>query len=90
MSNVRRSEGEPHNRLTRIADRVGDLVAADPEFVDGDRCIVFVDDDENGGLGLFGYENDVDAIAAMLTHLKALFEANGKTLAIVPFEGGQG
>ncbi|HEY1437346.1 MAG TPA: hypothetical protein VGG82_07575 [Casimicrobiaceae bacterium] len=88
MSDARRTEGEPHDRLTRIADRLLAVVEADLEYRDGDKCIVFMDDGKRGGIGIHGYDSDVDAMADLLVHLKAIFEANGKTLMVMPVRGG--
>jgi hypothetical protein len=64
---------------------------AHPEYRDGDKAIIFLDSDveQRGGLVMAGYEDDTDALAAIFLHLTAVFEANGKTLRIVPL-GGDG
>jgi hypothetical protein len=51
-----------------------------PEYRKGDKCIVFLDDHENGGMVLSGYNDTNEAMADLLMHLKALFKANGKTV----------
>jgi hypothetical protein len=86
MSDAQRSVGQPHDRLTRITDRLLTAVAADPEYQEGDKCIVFMHDDGRAGIGLHGYDedNDIDAMADLLIHIKAIFEANGKTLMVMP------
>jgi hypothetical protein len=91
MSQATRSH-QPHDRLTRITERVISTIEADPEYREGDHAIVFMDDGNRGGIGMHGYESDTEAMADLLLHLKAIFEANGKTLTLVPFErgGGQG
>lgn len=89
MSDAKRTEGEPHDRLTRLCDVMTRALEADPEYRDGDKVIVFLDDGDRGGIQLFGYESDVDAMADLLTHLKAIFEANGKTLMIMPIGSDQ-
>jgi hypothetical protein len=67
-----------------------DAFEAHPEHRDGDRCIVFLDDHERGGLQLHGYDDDAEAMAAILSHLKALFEANGARLEIHALATGMG
>lgn len=85
MSDVHRSEGEPHDRLTRIGNRIGLQLEHDPEHVEGDRCVIFLSDGERA---VFGYDSDNEAIVDMLMHLKAVFAANGKTLVIAPLRKG--
>jgi hypothetical protein len=90
VSDARRTEGEPHDRLTRIGDGMIAAFDSHPEQLHGDRAMIFLDDgDERGGIALAGWENDAEAVAALLLHLKALFEANGRTLLIAPL-GGDG
>jgi hypothetical protein len=88
MSNAKRSEGQPIDRLTRLADAMTRALEADPEYHDDDKAIIFLDDDKHGGIVLFGYDEDFDAMANLFVHLKAVFEANGKTLMIVPVGDG--
>lgn len=49
---------------------------------DGVKAIVMLDDGARGGICLHGYDDDVDAMADLLAHIKALFEANGKTFMV--------
>lgn len=86
MSAPRRTE-EPHDRLTRLCAAMTDALDAHPEHGD-EKCIVFLQDGKRGGLQLHGYEDDTDAMVDLFLHLKALFEANGKTLMFAPL--GQG
>ena len=85
----RRTEGLPHDRLTRIADRLLTVVEADPEYQDGDKCIVFMDGDNHGGLGMHGYDSDTEAMVNLFVHLKAIFAANGRTLMVMPIGSDQ-
>jgi hypothetical protein len=83
---VRRTE-EPHDRLTRLCAAMTDALDAHPERRVGDKCIVFLDDGFRGGLQLHGYDQDSEAMADLFIHLRALFEANGKTLLFAPLRG---
>lgn len=83
----RRTEGEPHDRLTRLCAAMTDTLDAHPER-GNEKCIVFLNDDDRGGLQLHGYERDTDAIADLLIHLRAIFRVNGKDLQIHPLRGG--
>jgi hypothetical protein len=88
MGSAKRTEGEPHDRLTRMCDAAIQAFEAHPEHRDGDKAIVFLDDGGRGGIVLHGYDSDVDAMADLLMHLKALFEANGRTLMVIPVGEG--
>jgi hypothetical protein len=90
MTRPTRTEGQPHDRLTRLCDAMTTALEAHPEYRDGDKAIIFLDSDvdQRGGLVMAGYEDDTDALAAIV-HLTAVFEANGKTLRLVPL-GGEG
>lgn len=79
---VQRTE-EPHDRLTRICDEMTVTFDSHPEHRDEDKCIVFLDDGERGGLVLHGYENDIEAMVDLLMHLRAMFRANGKSLDVM-------
>lgn len=80
-----RTEGHPHDRLTRLCAAMTDALDAHPERGD-EKCIVFLqsEHDQRGGLQLHGYHDDTEAIADLLMHLRAIFQANGKQLLIAP------
>jgi hypothetical protein len=79
---------EPHDRLTRLCAAMTDALDAHPEHGD-EKCVVFLQDGERGGLQLHGYDDDAEAIADVLFHLQAIFAANGSQLLIAPL-GGEG
>jgi hypothetical protein len=85
MANEHRTE-EPHDRLTRLCQRVLELLEAEPEY-DGERCVIFISGEGNGGLMMHGYENDSEAVADVLIHLKAIMAANGRQMIIAPIKG---
>lgn len=83
MAHEQRNEGEPFDRLTRMAERMVNGLEADPEYARADiRAIVFIDSDveRRGGLVLHGYDDDSDAMAAILSHVKAVFATHGVEL----------
>ena len=88
MSGARRTVGAPHDRLTRLCDAMTSTLVRHPEYGADVRCVVFLQNDERGGLQLHGYNDDVEAVADVLLHLRAIFEANGKTLIIAPLAKG--
>lgn len=90
---VRRTEGGPHNRETRIVAIVQEAIVAalaeHPELeAGGEKLIVFMDGQERSGLVLHGYEDDTEAMVNLFMHLKAIFKANGKELGFMPLAGG--
>jgi hypothetical protein len=86
VSDEKRTVGEPHDRLTRLCAAMTDALDAHPER-GPEKCIVFLQDEERGGLVLHGYEDDSEAIADLLLHLRAIFRANGKQLLLAPLGG---
>jgi hypothetical protein len=53
-----------------------------------EKCIVFLQDSERGGMVLHGYDDDTEAITDLFLHLRAIFEANGKQLMFAPLREG--
>ena len=74
---------EPHDRLTRICDDMTKTFDEHPEHVDGDKCMVFLDNGKVAGLVLHGYEDKTEAITDLLMHLQAMFKAAGKQMDIM-------
>lgn len=83
LDKATRSEGEPHDRLTRICDAMSATMDAHPEVHENDKAMIFIDDGKRGGIVLHGYESDVDALADLLTHLEAIFKANGMEMHLM-------
>lgn len=73
---------EPHDRLTRLAGVMTEALDADPEHGD-EKCVVFLQDGDRGGMVLHGYEDHREAVADVLVHLQALLAANGYDLQIM-------
>ena len=82
-SNARRSK-RPIDRLTRLCDAMTDALEAHPECDDTVKAVIMLDDGERGGIVLHGYDDDTAAMVDLIMHLKAIFEANGKTLMVMP------
>jgi hypothetical protein len=80
---------EPNDRLTRLCAAMTAALDAHPERGE-EKCVVFLQDAERGGLQLHGYEDDTEAIVDLLTHLKAIFESNGLEFRIIPMAHGPG
>jgi hypothetical protein len=77
---------EPHNRLTRLCEAMTDALDAHPER-GSEKCVVFLQDGDQGGLILHGYDDDVDAMADLLLHIRAIFRSHGKEMFILPMGG---
>jgi hypothetical protein len=88
MSDVTRTEGQPHDRLTRLCAAMTAALESAPEYAPTVKCVVFLDDRDRAGLQTFGYEDDLDAAVNVFMHLRAIFEANGKTLLFAPLGSG--
>ena len=89
MPDARRTENDPHDPLTALTVP---MLRALREQLGGSevKAMIFLDDTEagRGGLVLDGYDSDADAMVNLIMHLKAIFEANGKTLVIAPLRQG--
>lgn len=77
---------KPHDRLTRLCGAMTDALEAHPER-GKEKCIVFLQDEDLGGLQLHGYDDDTDAMVDLFLHLRALFASNGKTLKVLTADG---
>lgn len=73
---------EPQEPSTRLANAGVAGVEADPEHADGVRVIVMVVAEGRGGVAVSGYDDadSAEPLADMLSHVTALFAAQGKTL----------
>jgi hypothetical protein len=78
----------PHDRLTRLTAAMTDALEANPERGD-EKCVIFLtsDDDGSGGLQMFGYDDDAEALADLLGHIEAIFESRGMGFRIVFADG---
>lgn len=79
----------PKDRLTRICDKMTVTFDMHPETRPKDRCMVFIDDGEMGGIVLHGYDDQVEAMTDLLLHLRAIFRSAGKEFDIM-FMGEDG
>lgn len=80
MSDERR-ELEPFDRLTHMANEMIEDLPEDVQAI-----VLLTDGDWNGGV-LAGWETDIDAVAHMIQHLKAIFKTNGTTMSIMTEDG---
>lgn len=78
-------ELEAHTLLTSLTDVMVKALEADPRS-EGVKCVVMLDDGKLGGICVHGYENGTDAAVDLFIHLRAMFNAVGKELSILPIE----
>lgn len=83
-----RTEGEPHDRMTRLGAAMIDALERMPEYAPGVKAIVLLHDEERAGTILHGYDSDAEAMAEIFVHLAAVFGANGKRLMIASIGSG--
>ena len=72
---------EPTDRLTTLA---GEMMEGLPDDV---KAIVMLTDDEKHGVGMTGWDDDLEAVAHLFMHLKAMFAANGTTMSLMNEDG---
>lgn len=90
MSKPRRSEGEPHDRLTKLCDEMTDVIAEKGKEAADVKGVLMLQDGEKGGLVMYGYDDDKEAMVDLIIHLTVIFEANGKKLVMAPLRGNPG
>ena len=73
----------PTDRLTRICEAMSFTFEHHGEHRETDKCMVLLDDDENGGIVVTGYEDGAEAMTDLLMHLRAIFKAHGKRLDLM-------
>lgn len=59
-----------------------DALMANDESTGDEKVIIFLQDSERGGIQLYGYDDESEALADLFIHMKAIFEASGKQLQI--------
>jgi hypothetical protein len=88
---TKRTEGEPHENLTVLANEVLKAIEGHPSRTDDLRAIVCLFRDEGegedarhlSGIGISGYEDDAHAIAELFAALRAMFHAQGVNMDIL-------
>jgi hypothetical protein len=88
LSRTDRVGEAPTDRLGRIAAAMLEAAEAHPEYRDGDRVIVMLDDDvEKRGMlahGGYGEDEGADAFVNLLGHVDAIAQGNGVRLDFIP------
>lgn len=72
---------EPQDRLTELCAEM--ISALDrPENADV-KAIVFLSDDERGGIAMQGYDDTSEGLADLFVHVKAIFQSMGTDLDFI-------
>jgi aspartyl aminopeptidase len=79
---------KPFNRLTHLCAHMTEALESAIEAETGEdltpvKTIVFLEDEKGAGIQTFGYTDSIEAMTALFIHMKAIFEAEGKTLDFV-------
>jgi len=83
---------EPHDRLTRICDRLTVAFDNDPEVEESDKVIFFVSNDERSGIVTHRFQGEDwnsiinQEVSYLFMHLRAMFQSMGKDLLIAPIK----
>ena len=75
----------PFDRLTELADEMEKPL--DRPENDDVKGIIFLHDAEKGGIAMSGYDDAMEGVADLMIHLKAIFEANGKSFGVMTDQG---
>jgi len=85
------TDDEPHERLSRIGDAMFNAAHAHPEWREGDRLIIMLDEAEVQAFCANGYESPGQMITAALIQINALIESQGGRMHVIPMpHGGEG
>ena len=75
----------PFDRLTHLCDQMEKAIEIEEnKDVKG---IIFLHDADNGGISVFNYEDDTEALADLLIHMKAIFASKGKMFGVMTDQG---
>ncbi len=78
----------PIDRLTELAERIG--AALDDSEHDDVRAAIMLDDGHMGGIMFHGYDDQAEALTALLEHMRAVFAASGLRLELVTIPNDPG
>jgi hypothetical protein len=76
------SSHEPMDRLTRLSEEM--TTPLDREENSDVKAIVFLNNGERGGIQIYNYDNETEALTDVFIHMKAIFNSMGKDLEFVP------
>lgn len=73
--------GEPFDRLPHLSAEMTEPLDR-PENADV-KAIIFLGDEEKGGIQLHGYEDQIEAMVDLFVHMKAIFASMGTELVLI-------
>lgn len=73
----------PQNRLAMVGNALSKVLPVVPEYLPGDRAIIFVSDETCSGITVHGYDDLDEAIVELFMHLRAMFQATGRDLDFI-------
>lgn len=81
MRDARRTDGQPHDRLTELA---GVMVAAleSEEGADGVQAIVMLSDGKLAGATIHGYDDVGEMAGHLISHARAILAAYGLDVTV--------
>lgn len=81
MSDVRRTEDQPHDRLTELA---GVMVAAleSEEATEDVQAFVLLSDGDQAGAVIHGYDDKNEMLTHLISHVQAIFSAYGLSVTV--------
>lgn len=80
IEDVKRADGEPFDDMTVVAGRMIETLPEGREIF----AIAIVREGKAGGMCMYGFTDDSDAILMLLGNLEALLKTRGKSLHVVP------
>lgn len=83
----RRTEGEPHDELTRLGSDLIDVLKADPRGEEV-QAIIMLSRRDRTGISMYGFPDDMEAVTMLFMHLRAIMRVHGKEVVIAGL--GQG
>lgn len=82
ITDTRRSEDAPMERMTRLCAAMTAALEANPEHTPTVKAVVLLMDGKTGGLQLHNYASDDEALVDLMVHVQALCETRGLTLTV--------
>jgi hypothetical protein len=77
---------EPFNRLTHIANDLGQVLEQHPDHLATDQAIILIEDNNDVGTMLYGYSDVAEVITTLLQMLQSVLKSVGKSMQL-QFDG---
>jgi hypothetical protein len=76
MKETRRTEDQPHDRLTELAGVMIAALESEPG-TDDVQSIILLSEGRAAGVVIHGYDDDAQMLAHLASHMEAVFSAHG-------------